>query len=563
MPQGLRPTDDVAAPLDALLVEASGGTARRFIPGASTVRWLTGLGRHPGATSSRIAELAGELAMVLVGASTITAPRRDRRFTDPAWDKNPYLRRLMQAYLATGRTAEELLGVVELDWSDDRKVRFLITNIVEAMSPSNIPLVNPTSAKVALETGGISLARGLKNFAADMATSPRIPQMVDGSGFKVGENIASTPGAVVHRSEVFELIQYTPQTPEVHQVPVLVVPPTINKFYAVDLAPGRSMIEYLLRHGHQVLVMSWRNPDRRHASWGLPTYVDAVIEALDVAERVTGAEQTLLTATCSGGIIASIALGYLAATGAQDRVAGFTLFVTVLDNDRAGEAAAFGEDRAVRAAAKRSTRHKGYVDGKELAEVFAWLRPGDLIWNYWVNNYLCGNKPPAFDILFWNADTTRMSAQLQADFIDVAGENALTRAAGVTFREIPIDLAQIHVDNYIVAGIKDHITPWENCYRSAHIVGGESRFVLSTSGHIAALVNPPTNAKATYQVNNKLPPEPSEWLRGATTEQGSWWPDWLAWLTDRAGPVKPAPQHLGGGGMSTLAPAPGTYVFDT
>jgi polyhydroxyalkanoate synthase subunit PhaC len=553
--------DELAAPLDTLLIEAGQGTARRLIPNSSTARFVGRLASKPQVTLSRAAGLAQELGKIAVGSSEVTATRRDRRFSDPAWRHNPFLRRMMQAYLAAGTTVEELIGLADLDWRDDRRVRFMLMNLTEAVSPSNVPLVNPASAKAALEYGGLSLVKGAANFVSDMWAPPRIPQMVDVSGFKVGGNIAVTPGAAVLRTEVFELIQYTPQTEHVRTVPLLIVPPTINKYYAMDLAPGRSLIEYLVQQGQQVFVMSWRNPDGRHADWGMSTYVDAVLDAMDATDRVTGSERMVLAGACSGGIIASATAGYLASAERTDRLAGFTLLVTVLDNVKAGDVAAFS-NKGLAEAAKRVSRRKGYLDGNRLAEMFAWLRPGDLVWNYWVSNYLCGGKPPAFDILFWNSDTTRMSAQLHADFIDIGLDNLMTRPGALEVKGTGVDLGRVSVDSYVVAGISDHITPWQNCYRSCALLGGESRFVLSTSGHIAALVNPPTNEKATFQLNQKLPEDPDEWLLGASTEPGSWWPDWSAWLADRAGQEKPAPGILGGGGLSPLAEAPGTYVFD-
>ncbi|HEY6591536.1 MAG TPA: alpha/beta fold hydrolase, partial [Actinomycetota bacterium] len=440
--------------------------------------------------------------------------------------------------------------------------RFLVDNLVQALSPSNLPLVNPESAKAAIDTAGGSLARGSLSLLRDMAAPPRIPEMVDTSPFAVGRTVAVTPGAVVLRTEVLELIQYRPQTERVREIPLLIAPPTINKYYALDLAPGRSLIEYLVRGGQQVFVISWRNPDARHAAWGLDTYVKSVLDAFDAVQRICRTDRAALMGICAGGIIASIAAAHLASAGQQDRLAAFGLAVTVLDNARAGTAAALA-DRRLAAAATALSRRRGYLDGRSLAEVFAWLRPGDLVWNYWVNNYLLGRKPPAFDILSWNADTTRMPAQLHADFVDLAMDNPLVTPGAMTVLGVPVDLSRIEVDSYLVAGIADHLTPWQNCYRSTQLLGGESRFVLSTSGHIAALVNPPGNPKASYQVNKENSADPQEWLRTAHIEQGSWWPDALAWLGDRCGADKAAPRNLGGGGMRPLMDAPGTYVFDS
>jgi len=552
---------DRAAPLDALLVDAALGPVRRLAPNSSTVRFAARLARHPVTTGRRLGGLATELGRVAVGTSTLAPSTKDRRFADPAWTQNPLLHRAVQAYLAAAGTAGQLVADAHLDWRDDTRVRLLVENLVEAAAPSNVPLVNPSSAKAAVDNGGLNLVRGGLTFLRDMAAPPRIPEMVDRSAFEVGRNIAVTPGAVVLRTEVLELIQYRPQTERVREVPLLIVPPTINKYYALDLAPGRSLIEYLVQGGQQVFVVSWRNPDARFADWGLDTYVQSVLDALTAVQQIGDCDRAALLGVCSGGIIAALTAAHLAATGQQGRLAAFALLVTVLDNARAGAAAALA-DRRLAAAATALSRRRGYLDGRSLAEVFAWLRPGDLVWNYWVNNYLLGRKPPAFDILFWNADTTRMPARLHADFVNLAMENWLVTRGALTVLGIRVDLSRVEVDTYLLAGIADHITPWQNCYRSTQLLGGDSRFVLSTSGHIAALVNPPGNPKASYQTNKQNPADPQEWLRTAHTEQGSWWPDALAWLGERCGAEKPAAGELGGAGVPPIIDAPGTYVFD-
>jgi len=553
---------DQAAPLDVLLVDAALGPLRRFAPDMSTVRWAAGIARHPRASARRLRDLGIEAGRIVAGTSTLTPDRRDRRFADPAWTQNPLLRRAAQLYLAAGRTAEQLIGDAELDWRDEQRTRFFVDNVVEALAPSNLPLVNPASAKAAIDTGGLSLVRGGTQLVKDLASSPRIPEMVDASGFEVGGNIAATPGSVVLRTEVFELIQYKPQTEDVYDVPVLVVPPTINKYYAIDLAPERSLVEFSLRQGRQMFVISWRNPDGRHAKWNFETYVGAILEALDAVEQISGSERTVLGGICSGGILASITAAYLAATGGRDRLAALVLAVTVIDNLRAGAASALSDPNLAEAA-KAMSRRKGYLDGRALAEVFAWLRPGDLVWNYWVNNYLLGKKPPAFDILFWNSDTTRMSAGLHADFVDLSVQNSLATPGALRVFGVPIDLGAVEVDSYIAAGIADHITPWQACYRTTQLLGGDTRFVLSTSGHIAALVNPPGNPKATFHTNKNNPAQADEWLKSAESHQGTWWTDVAQWLNERCGPLRPAPAELGGAGLPVIADAPGTYVYDS
>jgi polyhydroxyalkanoate synthase len=345
----------------------------------------------------------------------------------------------------------------------------------------------------------------------------------------------------------------------VRELPLLVVPPMINKYYVADLAPGRSMVEHAVGEGQQVFAISWRNPDERHADWTLDTYASAIVEALDAVEAIGGAERTHVLGLCAGGITLSTVVAVLAARGEQARIAGLALGVCVLDQRQAGTAGAL-LDRATAALAVADSARRGYLDGRALAGVFAWLRPNDLVWNYWVSNYLLGKDPPAFDILFWNADTTNMPAGLHRDFVRLALENALVEPGAARVLETPVDLSRITVDSYLVAGIADHITPWQSCYRSVPLLGSRPRFVLSTSGHIAAMVNPPDNPKATFRVNDELPDEPDAWLAGASLHPGSWWVDWTDWMGERSGGERDAPEELGGAGHPPLGEAPGTYV---
>jgi polyhydroxyalkanoate synthase len=440
-------------------------------------------------------------------------------------------------------------------------MRFLAENVYDATAPSNLPWLNPAAIKEVVNTGGTSILRGLRNLVGDLATAPRVPSMVDTEQFTVGVNLAVTPGAVVLRTPVFELIQYTPTTSEVLTTPLLLVPPTINKYYVLDLAPGRSLVEHLLASGQQVFVVSWRNPGVRQADWGLDTYVEAVIQALDATREICETEQAHLFGACSGGIISSMAAAHLAQSGRQDELAGLTLAVTVLDQSEAGLAGALMDRGRADTAIARSAR-TGYLDGRALAEVFAWLRPNDLIWNYWVNNYLVGKKPPAFDILYWNADTTRMPAHLHRDFLETALANKLVTPGEATALGTPVDLTRVTVDSYVIGGVADHITPWQSCYRTTQLLGGATRFVLSTSGHIAALVNPTTNAKSSFQTAKDNPADPARWQSSAETHSGSWWADYVVWLADRSGARRPAPEDLGRGRFTAIADAPGTYVFD-
>ncbi len=552
---------DAATALDLLLAAAALGPLRRLMPGTTGIRFAGSLARRPHQLARHAASLAGELARVGLGSSTLAPSVRDRRFSDPAWTSNPLLRRLVQAYLAGGQTAERLVVDAELQWRDAARLTFVVDNLVQALAPSNNPVTSPVFWKALIDSGGGSVIRGVRHLAGDLATPPRVPSMVEADAFEVGADLAVTPGAVVLRTSMFELLQFQPQTPTVRRVPLLIVPPTINKYYILDLAPGRSLVEYLVKSGQQVFVISWRNPDARHRDWGTDAYGQAIIQAQQATRRICRTDRSLVLGLCSGGILAAMVLAHLAAIGQRDRVAGFSLAVTVLDQERAGMASAALDEATARAAIAASAE-RGFLDGRSLAQVFAWLRPGDLIWSYWVNNYLEGRKPPPFDILYWNADTTRMTAGLHRDFVRLAVDNALTHPGAVSMLGSPVDLAKLDVDAYVVAGIADHLCPWQSCYRSAQLLGGRSRFVLSTSGHIASMVNPPGNQKATYQVAAHTPPDPADWLDQAVTERGSWWPDYVRWLEEHGGGEKSRPRQLGAAGFRPMDPAPGTYVLD-
>jgi len=529
--------DDLAIPLDFLLTPAAIGPLRRLAPSGSWLRLARKLSSRPQTVARRTSNLIVELGSIAIGDNDRAPSKRDRRFADPAWTDNPFLRRVVQAYLATSETAQTILADAELEWRDQERMNFVVDNLIEALAPSNSPLLSPVAWKALIDTGGTSAFTGARKLATDLAQPPRVPSMVEPDAFIVGETVATTPGAVVFRDDVFELIQYTPLTEQVRTVPLLLVPPVINKFYVADISPGRSLIDYLVKEGQQVFALSWRNPDARHRAWAADTYGTAIVEAMEAAQRICRTEQAQLLATCSGGMLTAMTVAHLADRGELARVAGLALAVTIMDNARAGLVSAMADERvAASAIAKSGT--KGYLDGKMMAEVFAWLRPTDLIWNYWINNYLQGRKPPAFDVLFWNADTTRMAAAMHRDFVNIAMSNALTKPGEATMLGSQVDLGKVTAPSYIVAGIADHICPWEACYRTTQLLGGETRFVLSTSGHIASIVNPPGNPKATFQVNDENSPSPEEWLRTATTMPDSWWPDYVSWLGERSGPIK-------------------------
>jgi poly[(R)-3-hydroxyalkanoate] polymerase subunit PhaC len=560
---------DAAGGLDLLLTDAALGVWHRLRPDSSVLRLAGELARRPGFVGRQAGLLAAELGRIAAGRSSVAAHPKDRRFADPAWKDNPLLRRFVQAYLAASSSAESLVEGAELGWRDDTRLKFLLTNLIAAASPSNNPLLSPAGWKAAIDTGGENAVRGLRNLASDLATSPRVPSMVPPGAYEVGKDLALTPGGVVHATEVFELIQYQPVTDTVHRYPLLIVPPMINKYYIVDLAPGRSMVEFLVASGHTVFVMSWRNPDARHRDWGLDTYGGALTDALTAVRTISGAAKAHVCALCSGGIMTSMVAAHLGETGQLDQLASLCLGVAVLDQSASGTAGAFIDQNTADAAMAVSTA-RGYLDGRTLAEVFAWLRPDDLIWNYWVNNYLQGKTPPAFDILSWNADVTRLPAGLHHDFIRLGLANALVTPGAASMLGSPVDLGKVDVDAYVIAGISDHLCPWESCYQTTQLLGGPVKFVLSTSGHIAAMVNPPTNAKAAFRTAPAAaaasvganPPDPREFLATATTVAGSWWTDYSAWLAERGGGQRKSPRTLGRKAYPVRGAAPGTYVHD-
>jgi polyhydroxyalkanoate synthase len=402
--------------------------------------------------------------------------------------------------------------------------------------------------------------RGLRNFADDLRHNGGMPSMVERDAFRVGRDLALTPGAVIHRNPVAELLQYQPSTAEVHQRPVLVVPPPIGRFYFLDLRPGRSFVEYVASQGMQTFLLSWRNPNEQQGEWNLDTYAARVGEAIDVAREVTGSEDVNLMGFCAGGIIATTLLNHLAATG-DERVHSMSYAVTLLDFGVPAPLAAFQGPGLLRFARARS-RRAGIITSRQMGAAFTWMRPDDLVFNYWVNNYLMGEKPPSFDVLAWNADGTNLPGALHCEFLDIFEDNLLARDGELTVLGTPMQLDRIKVPTFVTGAITDHLTPWIGCYRTTQMLGGESTFVLSYSGHIASLVNPPGNPKAHYWTGGAPGPDPQQWLAGATRKQGSWWEAWAEWLTPHAGEKKPAPQELGSAGFPVLDPAPGRYVRD-
>ncbi len=550
--------------LDVMLTEAAAGGPPRFVAPGSGVKVGAGLARHPRLLVARAAGLTSDLARAATGRSELAPAKGDRRFADPAWEGNWLLRRLLQSYLAVGETVDGLISDAQVDWRAERRARLAAGNVLDALAPTNFPWSNPAVIKETVNTGGGNLVRGARRLARDLSRPPRMPATVDTSKFEVGGNLALSPGQVVLRTDVFELIHYKPSTEQVREVPLLFVPPTINKFYVLDLAPGRSMIEHYVAQGHQVFAISWRNPGQAQGHFDLDTYAQAVSEARYAVASITSQSKVHLAAACSGGMITAGLLGSLAAAGELGAIASLTLMVCTLDSGTEGAVSALAT-RDLAAAAVAESARKGYLDGQVLAGVFTWLRPNDLVWSYVVNNYLLGKAPPAFDVLYWNQDTVRLAAGLHRDLIHIGLENPFTRAGALEVLGRPVDLDHVDVDTYIVAGLNDHIVPWQSAYRSARLFGGERRFVLSSSGHIQALVNPPARdgaeSRSSFRVTDELPQDTNEFLAQAPKLSGSWWSDWDAWLAGRSGELKAAPKTLGNRSHKAQAKAPGTYVL--
>ena len=527
--------------------------------GASAL--LRGLIRQPTLIGKQSLTLASEISKIATGTSDIEPDRSDRRFSDPAWTSSWLYSALMQTYLAWGRTTTDLASKIDLPERDAALARLMTSILVDAASPTNHPLLNPTALKTLVDTGGRSAIRGVQNFISDLIDNGGLPSSVDASKFRVGDNLAKTPGHVVFHNEVLELIQYIPIKDVVRRRPLLIVPPQINKYYALDLSPDKSIIAFLLDNGIQPYCVSWRNPTAAQSHWGLDTYIEALDEACDVTREISGSDTVNMMGSCSGGITMSTYLAWLAGRN-EAKVNAVVVAVCVLDTeaDTGSDLSALMTPESLEAA-KEMSRSRGVLDGKELARMFAWMRPNDLIWNYWVNNYLLGNTPPAYDVLFWNADTTRLPARLHADYLDLIPTNPFVNAGTIKLLDVPIDLGKADHETYVIAGTTDHITPWKAVYRTARLYGDDTTFILSNSGHIQSLLNPPGKPKAWYVKGAAHEVDPDVWASKADKKEGTWWHDWAAFLTARSSDEIPAPQP-GNAEYPPLAPAPGTYVFE-
>ncbi len=492
----------------------------------------------------------------------IEPDRSDRRFKDEAWTEELVYDYLKQSYLLSARWLRTLVkDVPGLASGDQQKVDFYTRQFVSALAPSNFVLTNPAVLRKAKETGGQNLVDGLRHLLDDLERGRgRLKiTMADEQAFEVGRNVASSPGKVVFQNQLMQLIQYAPSTEQVYRRPFLIVPPWINKFYILDLQPRNSLIKWAVDQGHTVFVISWINPRQELATKDFSDYMqDGPLAALDAIEQATAEREVNILGFCIGGILTATTLAYLAAKG-DDRLKAATFFASLFDFKEVGEVRVFVDDDQI-AHMEAHIRDKGYLEGQHMADMFNLMRENDLIWSFVVNNYLMGREPPPFDLLYWNADATRLPAAMLLSYIrQFYQENRLRQPGGLELLGEPIDLGKVKTPVYIVATKDDHIAPWASCYPGTQLFAGPKRFVLGASGHIAGIINPPAAHKYGYWSSQRLPADPEKWLAGAKFHEGSWWPDWGAWLARKAGKKVPA-RHPGDGKLTPIEDAPGSYV---
>lgn len=506
-----------------------------------------------------------DMVKIMTGKSDLSPDPKDKRFMDPAWQFNPFFRAGAQYYLAVQKCMRGWLEELELDELERNRANFIANIILDGLAPTNTLAGNPMAQKQIINSGGLSLIKGLQNAYTDITKNKGMVSQVDKRPFKLGENIATSKGSVVLRTEMMELIHYAPTTDEVHEIPQLTIPPQINKMYINDLSPEKSIIKWQVDNGIQTFVISWRNPSKEQGAWGMNEYIASCEEALEAVAAISGSKKVNVSAGCSGGQTASVLASKLAATK-NDILNTLTLMVCVLHPKQTDiEAGSLVSENGMALARQRAAK-AGIIKADDLARGFAWLRPNDLIWNYVINNYLLGMDPPAFDVLFWNADATNLSATLMGDFLTLYETLAFTKQGEVEMADHAVDLSKVTADMFILGGVTDHITPWKATYRSTQLFGSKDvTYVLSQSGHMQAILNPPGNPKAKYFVQKKkgaLPETADEWLQGTEEVKGSWWPLWMEWVQKRSGKKIAAPETLGNKTFPAMDAAPGLYVVE-
>jgi polyhydroxyalkanoate synthase len=514
----------------------------------------------PVAVAKEMPWLAGELTKIALGQSDISFDQRDKRFADEAWRTIPYFRLLGQSYRLFEMWMDRMYQHADGSWQDKARARFAADVIAAALAPTNYLGTNPEALRKAIETGGLSLGRGAQNMLRDLGRGG-MPAMNDREQFIVGKDIACTPGAVVYREEMFELLQYTPATPKVHSIPLLMIPPQINRHYVLDLAPGRSLAEFTVSQGIGVFMIVWRNPDSKlgHGKWGLNDYLAGAERANEVVKKITRSDKINLLGLCAGGITLSYVLAHLAAIG--DESAGAATFVVTMLTGEKPNVVGMLDTGQSRSILEKAAANSEIVPGTALRSLFAMLRPNDLVFNYLVSGWLKGESPAPFDVLAWNDDATRTTAKFALESTKLAMDG--WDGPGPTVLGIKTDFSKVSCDSYHVGGYTDHITAWRTCYDTAHLVGGsDKQMTLIRSGHIQSVVYPADSTRYDRWYGPPTPTDPDEWLKTAAVEKGSWWRPWTEWLIARSGREKPARVTLGNRQYRPLAPAPGSYVLE-
>jgi polyhydroxyalkanoate synthase len=482
----------------------------------------------------------------------------DRRFAAREWRDNPYYDYVRQSYLLAAEFLESLAEAAPLEGQAKDRLRFTVRQWLDAMSPANFAVTNPEVLREAQETQGASLARGLVNLLAD--TGKRRISQTDESAFELGRNLAVTPGEVVFENDLMQLIQYAPATPEVARRPLVMIPPCINKYYILDLQPENSFVRYAVEQGHTVFMVSWRNPGPAQGHYSWDDYLElGVLTALRVAREIAKCDRVNALGFCVGGTLLGAALAVLAAKG-EELAESVTYLTAMHDFADTGQIGLFVDEPSV-AQREAALGRGGILPGAELATVFSTLRANDLIWPYVVNNYLKGGTPAAFDLLYWNADSTNLPGPMYCWYLrNTYLENRLREPGGVTNLGVRVDLTKVERPSFLVATREDHIVPWRSAYRSVHLLGGEKTFVLGASGHVAGVINPASKNRRSYWAGDTYPQDPEAWLQGAAELPGSWWPRWAGWLAGHGGGRRKAPARAGNARYAALEPAPGRYV---
>jgi polyhydroxyalkanoate synthase subunit PhaC len=500
-----------------------------------------------------------------IGGTPSYAPKhdKDRRFTDPAWSENAGYWWLREIYHDWAQALVEIVHAANTEPAVKQKAEFGVQLLIDALAPTNFVPGNPAVIKKAYETGGLSLAKGARNFVHDLRTNRGAPRQVVSGAHTVGKDMAITPGKVVFRNDLMELIQYAPSTTEVHEIPLLFSPPWINKYYIMDLAPGRSLVQWAVDHGHTAFMISYRNPDEQMRHVKMDDYlISGPVAALEVVRNITGAEKVNLLGLCLGGTLTMATLAYLDAVG-MDLINSATFLNTLIDFSEPGLLGVFTDEASIRRL-ERTMKRTGFLPKEDMQRSFNLLRTNDLIWNYAVSSWLMGEEPPAFDLLSWNNDSTRMPAEMHTFYLrSCYVENQLARGV-MELAGQRLDLEKVDQDLYFLSAEQDHIAPWRSAYAGARLPGGQVRFVLSNSGHIAGIVNPPSPKSIHHVVegDRPLPADHDQWLAAATTHRMTWWEDWAKWIGARAGGMR-KPPRMGNRKYQPIGDAPGTYVLET